>query len=193
MADYYFDIETCSRNDKPNMESDNIIAITYQQIDSRTGKVKDKLNILKAWESSEEEILRKFYLIFNPKQKWVFLPIGFNLSFDFTSLIFRWRKIGLEVTAREMFVEHPYIDMQHILLICNNGSFSGCSLEKFTGKKESGSNVIKYYDCRDYLAIQNYIEDEADRFIKLYQYLLQKLPQVWLEYAKLHNLGIYNQ
>jgi hypothetical protein len=36
MSDYYFDIETCSRNEKPNLENDEIIAITFQQIDSRT-------------------------------------------------------------------------------------------------------------------------------------------------------------
>ncbi len=96
----------------------------------------------------------------------------------------------MEVTARNMFSEHPYIDMQQVLLMCNNGSFSGCSLEKFCGKKYSGSNVIKWYDCKDYSAIQTYIEDEADKFLKLYQYLIQKLPGVWLEYAKANNLAV---
>jgi hypothetical protein len=79
--------------------------------------------------------LNKFYYIFKPNEKWTFLPIGFNLAFDFTSLIYRWRKIGLEVSARNMFAEHPYIDMQQVMLLCNNGSFSGCSLERFSGKK----------------------------------------------------------
>jgi len=123
MSDYYFDIETCSRSEKPNMEKDEIVAITYQQIDSRTGVIKGPINILKGWESSEETILKKFYSIFSPKEKWVFIPIGFNLAFDFTSLIYRWRNIGFEVSARSMFAEHPYIDMQQVLLMCNNGSF----------------------------------------------------------------------
>ena len=184
MPDYYFDIETCSRTKDPDFSNDQIIAITYQQIDSRTGEVKDKLNILKSWESSEMEILKKFYLLFNPGEKWKFVPIGFNLTFDFTSLICRYRKFGIEVNARNLFAEHPYIDIQHVLLMCNKGSFGGCTLEKFAGKKYSGSKVIEWYDNKDYPAIKNYIEDEADGFLKLYRFLIQRLPNLWLEYAK---------
>ena len=184
MSDYYFDIETYSRTPKPNFNNDEIIAITYQQIDSRTGEAKDKLNILKSWESSEIEILQEFYTIFNPDEKWKFIPIGCNLSFDFTSLICRWRKIDIKVNAKNLFAEHPYIDIQPILIMFNKCSFSGATLEKFAGKRYPGSKVIEWYDKKDYLAIQGYIEDEADRFLKLYQFLVQRLPSIWLEFAK---------
>lgn len=184
MPDYYFDIETYSKTPDPNFNDDEIIAITYQQIDSRTGEIKGKLNILKSWESSEKETLQKFHPIFNPEKKWDFVPIGCNLSFDFTSLIYRWRKMGIEVNVRNLFAEHPYIDMQSILIMLNRGSIKGATLEKFSGKRYSGAKVKEWYEAKDYRAIQDYIEDESDKFLKLYQFLIQRLPSVWLEFAK---------
>jgi len=184
MAEYYFDIETCSRTAHPDFNNDPIIAITYQQIDSRTGQAIDKLNILKSWESSEEEILRKFHPIFNLQDKWKFIPIGCNLSFDFVSLICRWKKIGIETTVRNLFTEHPYIDIQPILVIFNRGSFKDCSLQKFAGKQHSGSKIIEWYDKSEYQEIQSYIEDETEIFLRLYRFLVQRLPNLWDEFAK---------
>jgi len=184
MADYYFDIETYSKTPSPSFDNDEIIAITYQQIDSRTGQAKDKLCVLKAWESSEADILQKFYTVFSPQEKWKFVPIGFNLSFDFTSLLYRWRKTGTQLNAKGLFAERPYIDIQPILLMFNKGSFGGCTLEKYAGKKSSGSKVAEWYESKDYPAIQNYIEDEAFCFLRLYRFLVQRLPSVWLEFAK---------
>jgi hypothetical protein len=190
MSDYYFDIETYSKTPEPDFSNDEIIAITYQQIDSRTGEAKGKLNILKSWESSEKEILQKFYPIFNPERKWDFVPIGCNLSFDFTSLIYRWRKIGMEVNVRNLFAEHPYIDIQAVLILCNRGSIKGATLEKFAGKRYPGSKVMEWYEGKDYLAIQEYIEDEVDKFLNLYRFLIQRLPGVWLEFAKESKIAI---
>jgi DNA polymerase elongation subunit (family B) len=184
MSDYYFDIETYSRTPTPDLNNDPIIAITYQQMDSRTGEAKGKLNILKSWESSETEILQEFYPIFNPEDKWKFMPIGCNLSFDFTSLIYRYGKMNIKINVRNLFAEHPYIDIQPILIMFNKGSLRGATLEKFAGKQSSGIKVIEWYERKDYLAIQNYIEDEANKFLKLYQFLAQRLPSVWLEFAK---------
>lgn len=184
MSDYYFDIETYSKTPNPDFNNDEIIAITYQQIDSRTGEVKDRLNILKSWESSEREILEEFYPIFNPEDKWKFTPIGCNLSFDFTSLIFRWKKIGITVNARNLFAERPYIDIQPILIMFNQGLFRGATLEKYAGKQYSGSKVIEWYQKKDYAAIQGYIENEVDRFLNLYQFMVKRLPSIWLEFAR---------
>lgn len=184
MSDYYFDIETYSKTPRPDLNNDEIIAITYQQIDSRTGEAKGELNMLKSWESSEKEILEKFHPIFNPENRWDFVPIGCNLSFDFASLIFRWKKMGIEVNARNLFAERPYIDMQPILIILNGGSIKGATLERFTGKQHAGSEVKEWYEKKDYLVIQEYIQDEVDKFLRLYQFLIQRLPGVWLEFAK---------
>ncbi|MFC1928631.1 hypothetical protein ACFLXK_03375 [Chloroflexota bacterium] len=189
MADYYFDMETYTQTINPDFKNDKILTIQFQQIDCRTGEIKGKLEIFKEWESSEEKILRKFYSIFNPlpsepKGKWIFMPIGNNLSFDFTSLLYRWRKIGLEVPETSLFSNKPYIDIQPILIMFNKGVFKGANLEKFAGKQHSGTMVSQWYDQKDYPSIQKYIEDEAEGFISLYQYLIDRLPSTWFEYAK---------
>jgi DNA polymerase elongation subunit (family B) len=100
---YYLDIETFVETEKIIPKDNSIITIAYQNIDSRTGQSKNKLNILKTWESSEEDVLRKFLSIFNPFQddpfrKWDFVPVGFNLRFDFASLLYRCQKIGINLS-----------------------------------------------------------------------------------------------
>ena len=183
MPDYYFDIETYSKTPKPDLKNDEIIAITYQKIDSRNGEAKDKLNILKSWESSEADILKEFYAVFQPEENWAFVPIGYNLPFDFISLFLRWSKLGIKVGAM-YFSEHPYIDIKHIALLCNKGSFKDCKLEKFAGKKHSGDKIIELYDNKAYDTIQSYVEDEAFCFLRWYQSLVQRLPDLWLEFAR---------
>lgn len=187
MSDYYFDIETNPSMPAPEPD-DEILTIQFQQIDIRTGEIKGELNILKSWESSEKDILEKFYSIFNPEAPWNFVPVGCNLSFDFFGLLYRWRKIGINISPKILFREHPYIDIKPILVLFNKGAFSGAKLGKFIGKTDSGIKVAEWYKEKDYAPIQKYIEDEANRFISLYQFLVQRLPDIWLEFAKAHKL-----
>jgi hypothetical protein len=184
MPDYYFDIETHPTTQGPNFENDMIISITYQHIDSRTGEPKDQLKILKSWESSEKDILQQFYPILSIEDKWGFIPIGCNLSFDFTSLIYRYRKIGREIKAWKLFTTRPSIDIQPILVLFNKGSFKGSGLDNFTKKKYPGSKVIEWYNAKDYNAIEDYIKNEAESFIDLYKFLVKRLPLTWLEFAQ---------
>ncbi len=184
MSDYCFDIETNSRGPKPDFTNDEILAIQFQRLDSRTGEKGGDLTILKSWESSEKDILERFHSIFSPEDVWNFVPIGCNLSFDFFSLLYRWRKIGIEVQPKILFSSHPYIDIKSILVIFNGGSFTGATLGKFIGKQYSGLKVSEWYAKKDYTSAEEYIEDEADRFIKLYQFLVQRLPDIWQEFAK---------
>ncbi len=190
MADYYFDIETNPGSQRPDYKNDEILTIQFQQIDSRTGEKEGDFTILKSWESSERDILEKFYSIFSPEDVWKFVPIGCNLSFDFFSLLYRWRRIGIEVPPKILFSSHPYIDIKSILVIFNRGSFTGATLGKFIGKQYSGLKVSEWYAEEDYASIQEYIEDEADRFIKLYQFLVQRLPDIWQEFAKAFGIVI---
>ena len=184
MPDYYFDIETNSRGPKPDFTNDEVLTIQFQRLDGRTGEKEGDLTILKSWESSEKDILERFHSIFSPEDVWKFVPIGCNLSFDFFSLLYRWRRIHIEVQPKILFSEHPYIDIKSILVIFNRGSFKGATLEKFIGKQDSGLKVSEWYAEKDYASVQAYIEDEADRFIKLYQFLVHRLPNIWLEFAK---------
>ena len=185
MPDYYFDIETNpGRREEINYKNDEILTIQFQRLDSRTGEKEGDLTILKSWESSERDILEQFYSIFSPEDSWKFVPIGFNLSFDFFSLLYRWRGIDIEVPPKILFSEHPQIDIKPIVVIFNGCSFKGANLGKFIGKQDSGLIVSECCKEKDYASAQKYIEDEADKFIKLYQYLIQRLPNIWLEFAK---------
>ena len=179
-----------ARTEKPDFENDEIVVIAYQQIDSRTGEKKGRLSMLKSWESSELEVLRSCHELMAFGRKWDFVPIGFNLSFDFASLLLRWRKMGIQVNARMLFSERPYIDMQHVLLLCNSGSFSGCTLERFAGKKHSGKKVSEWLNENDYRAVEAYVEDEAERFIELYRFLVSRLPGVWSEFGREQGLVV---
>lgn len=184
MPDYYFDIETNPKHEKIDYKKDAILTIQYQQIDSRTGEKIGNLTILKSWESSERDILKEFHSIFAPEDPWKFVPIGFNLSFDFFSLLYRWREIGIEVQPKILFSEHPYIDLKPIIIMCNGGSIKGAKLGKFIGKQDSGLKVSDWCAMKDYDSVNEYIKDEAGRFIKFYQFLVKRMPEVWLEFAK---------
>ncbi len=190
MPDYYLDIETNARGPKPDYKNDEILTIQFQRLDSRTGEKEGDLTILKSWESSEKDILGKFYSIFSPEDVWHFIPIGCNLSFDFFSLLYRWREIGIEVPPKNLFSEHPYIDIKSILVIFNGGSFKGATLEKFVGKQYSGLKVSEWCAEKDYTSVHEYIEDEAEKFISLYQFLIKRLPSIWLEFARDHKIII---
>ncbi len=185
MSSYYLDIETDShKTDKGEIDftKSPIITITYQQIENETGNIKGQLNILKAWETSEEDILNKFLKTFNPFNpsfyKWDFIPIGFNLNFDFLTLLYRWQSIGVKVNATELF-RYPHLDIQPIVTMFNHGVFKGASLENFAGKKGSGADIKGLYDTKNFTAIQSYIEDETTCFIKLYQFIAKELPNLW--------------
>jgi len=184
MPEYYLDIETDTRGLKPDHENDEILTIQFQRLESKTGGKEGDLIILKSWESSEKDVLERFYSIFSPDDSWKFVPIGLNLSLDFFSLHYRWKRIGIEVPLRILFDEHPYIDIKPILVIFNRGSFKGANLQKFTGKEHSGIEISEWYAKKDYAAIEEYIKDEADKFIKLYQFSKQRFPDMWLEFAK---------
>ena len=60
--EYFFDIESIGLNSEEN----KIITLQYQQLD-KTGNPLGDLIILKEWESSEEEIIKHFLLLF---RKW---------------------------------------------------------------------------------------------------------------------------
>jgi len=184
MSDYYLDIETYAKESKPNFAKDEIITITYQQMDSRSGQVKGPLNILKSWESSEEDILQKFHIIFNPFDKsrcWEFIPIGFNLKFDFATLLYRWRKIGVEVNPITLFAQQPAIDINAIVIMFNGGEFKGAKLENYSEKKQNGSVIAELYENKDYQAIEKYITEETGGFLGLYQLIARTFPNFWQE------------
>ena len=158
------------------------------RVKTKTGEKEGDLIILKSWELSERDILKEFYSIFSPDDLWKFIPIGLNLSFDFFSLYYRWKRIGIEIPLDILFGKHPHIDIKPILVIFNRGSFKGANLQRFAGKEHAGIEISEWHAKKDYAAIEEYIKDEADKFIKLYQFSKQKFPDIWLEFAKVSKI-----
>lgn len=176
MAEYYLDIET-NASEPPNPR-DRILTIQFQRLRNETGEAERPLTILKCWEASEKGILEEFYSIFRPSQKWSFIPVGCNLTFDLFALCSRWRAIGINVSLENLLYDHPCIDIQPILVMMNKGEFRGTGLARFTGKAHSGLNVRTWYGRKDYEAIEAYVRDEADRFLYFYNALKRKFPEI---------------
>ena len=176
MPEFYLDIETYSPVKPIDFNKDPIISVAYQQIDGKTGKELGPLTILKSWESSEKEMLTKFYNIFNVANRWAFIPIGYKLAdFDFVMMGTHFRKYGLNISATTLY-NHPYIDLYPVALLCNGGEFKGCSLQALAGKQGSGASISDWYTKKDYSAIEFYIKDEAKSFINLYSYFVKNMP-----------------
>jgi len=173
-VEYYFDTETTGINPL----SDKIITIQWQQLDRFTGKPVSDLQILKEWESSEKEILEKFFLIFKCEYPFDFIPIGKNLGFDFKFLSYRAKKYGLKGLDIEYFYGRPHLDLKHVLVIINQGQFRG--YDRVIDKEGSliEVDVPKLYKEHKYSEIIKYIEKEAKMFNEAYQVLKKQMPSL---------------
>jgi hypothetical protein len=188
MTAYYFDIETNALK-LPNNEREidyansPIITIQYQPIYDNTGKPRGDLTILKAWESSEEQILKQFWNFshlcdYNDETLWNFIPVGCNLTFEFITLLHRWKHYNFNgVNATKLF-KHSKFDIQSILTAFNRGKFKGSALNDFSKKKCNGSIIKQLVETKNYQAIIDYIEDEANAFIDTYKFIMEQLPKI---------------
>lgn len=160
-----------------------IISIAYQQMDIKTGIPEGELTILKSWESDEKTIVNKFLQVFNPfntdsKSKWDFVPVGFNLSFDFITLLYRWQLHGIKVNSVQLF-RCPHLDIQPVVTMFNHGIFKGATLENYSTKEGSGGDIKGMLEKKDYSAIEHYISSETTSFLELYRYMVTRLPELW--------------
>ena len=178
--DYYFDIETISRGERPQL-TDPVLTIQYQLLYSDTGKPKGDLVILKSWDSSEKDILTRFYDVFipNPKSKeetFSFVAVGAHLNFDLAVISKAWQRYGFDVSLEQVFYNHPYIDLKSTLVMMNNGNFTNAKLAKFGTKPALLSKqILTWYDNQSYADIEQYITDEAQAFIEFYMRLKKNM------------------
>jgi len=191
---HYFDIETTGIDEKES----KIITIQYQPLyyDSIKGERYDpsnneslqnsELTILKEWESDEKTILQKFYDEFLiPSKRMGFDPIGNNLSFEGKFLKARMLKHGIiDEHKRLKFGQLKGFDLRPVAILINGGERN---YAKFFGKVGEGKNVPVWYNEGNYDEIIRYIQDETNSFIKMFYFLLQKLPNLKNELLELHS------
>jgi len=172
MTEYYFDIETYSPGERPNPETDKIITIQYQRIDLKTGKPTSEMVVLKEWDSSEKEIVTKFYNNFfrDGNSVWDFIPVGFNLNFEWEFLIAKFEKyLGKKLASKDLHYKIPHLDLKPVVVLLNDGQFKGASLDKFTKKPHDGKIIKEYYEKKEYAKIEEYIKNEAEAFLEFLQ------------------------
>lgn len=181
MAEYYFDIETYSPGESPNPETDKIITIQFQRINLRSGEPRGELKILKEWESSEKEIVTRFFNQFFREglRIWDFIPVGFNLNFEWEFLISKFKKyLGKEFTSRDLHYKRPHLDLKPVVVLLNDGKFVGAKLDKFTNKSHDGKLVKEWYKNEQYDKIEQYIKDEAKLFLEFLQKIMKNIHKL---------------
>lgn len=178
MSQYYFDIETTGLNP----QEDKIISIQIQELDRNTGEKIGELIVLKEWESSEREILEEFIIGSGVLEyPFNFIPVGYNLGFEHNFLVERTKINKLPIVD---ILNNPFIDLHSIGVLMNRGEFRGSGLDKITGKKSDGSSVPDWYKNKEFNKILEYVESEADEFIKLNVWLFKKMPEMLEELRK---------
>ena len=177
MTNFYLDIETAGLDPW----QDSILTIQFQPLDRAAGSPLGPLRILKAWESSEKQILEDFIAeccVLDP-YPFAFIPVGFNLMFEHNFLRTRSVTNGLpeiDILAR------PFIDLKAVGVLMRQGEFKGTSLDALTGKQGNGSQIAGWYAAGDFDSIVRYIEQETREFIKFHVWLCERMPNVWEEW-----------
>ena len=174
MVNYMLDCETTGLDPKES----KIVTIQYQKLDFETKEAKGPLVILKAWESSEKEILEKFKEVFGVDE-WGFIAHGYNLHFE--NKFLRERCIANGIQPIQLF-SRPTVDVHPIGIMMNKGAFKGSGLDKVSGKEGNGALVIEAIEENDYPAIEAYIKQEAEAFIELLVYLTANMHKVLEEF-----------
>jgi len=174
MPAYYFAMEGYHAGTKSDPAVDTLITIQYQKIDLATGEPLEKLTILKEWESSEKSIVTTFYnQFFNPDVRVThFIPVGMNLDYAYEMLIAKCKKYHLPpTTSHHLYYERPRLDLGPVLVLLNDGRFAGARLDTFSSKKSDAGRINKWYEKKEFKPIEHTVQDDAEAFLKLYQYL----------------------
>lgn len=177
MNAHYFDIETYSPGEKPDPKTDKIITIQFQKIDLKTGKAIGKIEILKEWVEGEEQILRFIHKWFF-KRPWNFIPVGFNLNFEWKFLSVKFKQYNIDTKDLSYYFDNfPQIDLKSLAII-KKGEFIGASLSYISEKEDDGYVIKQYYENKEYDKIIDYITIETESFFKLYKNIKENIDKI---------------
>jgi hypothetical protein len=174
MPAYYFAMEGYNVGEKHDPAVDTLITIQYQKIDLTSGEPLGELTILKEWENSEKSIITTFYnQFFKPEMPVThFIPVGMSLDYEYEMLISKFRKYNLPaITSHQLYYQRPRFDLRSVIVLLNDGRFTGARLDSFSPKKSDESHMKKWYENKEFKKIEHYIREETEAFLKLLQYL----------------------
>lgn len=183
MPTYYLDIESNTEGrERPDPTKDKIVSIQFMPFYDDSGKRKGRLTILKAWESSEKEILEQFlektgWTTYDPNP-WRFVPAGYNIGYDFIILQTRAKEVlGIDLKTAFLFQTLHYYDLWQVVLMANQGDNRGSSLHNFAPKNNPIPAHILIEE-KNWEGLEKYIKNEADAFLDLYQRSVSKVPTI---------------
>jgi hypothetical protein len=174
MPAYYFAMEGYNVGEKHDPAVDTLITIQYQKIDLTSGEPLGELIILKEWENSEKSIITTFYnQFFKPEMPVThFIPVGMSLDYEYEMLISKFKKYNLPaITSHQLYYRRPRFDLRSVIVLLNDGRFTGARLDSFSPKKSDESHMKKWYENKEFKKIEHYIREETEAFLKLLQYL----------------------
>ncbi len=177
MVEYYFDIETHSPGEKPNIAQDKIITIQYQEL-SADGNPRGQSQILTECDSgSEKALLESFAKVFLTENPWAFVPVGFNLyGFDLISFLVRYNHHFGTNYGLQWLYDKPVFDIKPVLIMMERG-FIGCG--DIFGKRYPNPVKAWYESGQPGRAqIIGYVAGEAARFVQVYQNLKWEIPRL---------------
>lgn len=178
MEAHYFDIETYSPGEKPDPETDKIITIQFQKFNLETGEPTGRLQVLKEWEGGEEEMLRFLHRWFFSRNPWNFIPVGFNLNFEWKFIAHKFKQYGIDTKEMGFYLENiPQIDLK-VFAVLKKGTFFGASLSSISDKEDDGHVIQEYYENKNYDALLKYVEQEAQSFLGLYKKLKENVDEL---------------
>ena len=168
MAIVYLDIETTGLD----FSSDQIISIQYQENNNH-------FEILKSWETSEEQILIDFLnKVTSIQDNQFVICVGFNtLCFDIPFLISRYNYYKIRTPNEIIGIFNrklAHCDLKQIYLPFNNWRYKGLTwdnvLDEYGYQMKDGSNsqVPIWFENGDYERILRYIESEFPPMVDIY-------------------------
>lgn len=189
MSLYYFDIETASMIDEgyiPAYSKNPIACITYHSVgfDEKGYLLYGNTpTILLDDTKSEKQIIQEFLKVAKLEKTWNFVPIGYNLPFDWMALKHRAEFYGFKVPPiLEFYASKPCVELKPIAVLNKKLEFRGTGLGTITKKQGVGADFVEMHRKKDYKAIREYVTQEFQETMKALEFYIDYIRKMVGEY-----------